>query len=267
MPSKLLPFLLASLASTAVFSGSIDIPNTFTAGEKAVAEEVNQNFTVVKTGINDNDSRISTLETSDSSDKDTDASNELQNLQSVLAKGNSANDTTISNLAEPVLDNDAATKAYVDALLARIDTLEAASPFETVIKAEGRDFFVLKGGTYSGADAQTACERNGMDLAKVSTEAQNLAIASYWGRDKPNSLIWIGVNDLDNEGTLVHRDGEAVDDSWVSWYLVDSTHPNKDAHDCVSMAGTYTFRDQGQGPAGMWGWENCIHSRYAVCSR
>jgi len=42
------------------------------------------------------------------------------NLSAVLSEGNSANNTTISDLAAPVNANDAATKAYVDALVAQL---------------------------------------------------------------------------------------------------------------------------------------------------
>lgn len=47
-----------------VFAGEVTIPNTFTAGEIAVAADVNANFTEVKTAVDDNNNRLGTLETS-----------------------------------------------------------------------------------------------------------------------------------------------------------------------------------------------------------
>lgn len=54
--------LMAS-SSTALLASSVTIPNTFTSGTPALASEVNGNFTAVETAVNDNDSRITTLET------------------------------------------------------------------------------------------------------------------------------------------------------------------------------------------------------------
>lgn len=45
------------------YAGSVTITNTFTSGDPAVASEVNQNFTDVKNAVDDNDSRITTIET------------------------------------------------------------------------------------------------------------------------------------------------------------------------------------------------------------
>ncbi len=49
---------------------------------------------------------------------------ETQNLEQVLTHGTSAGNKNITNLANPVNENDAVTKSYVDALLARIEALE-----------------------------------------------------------------------------------------------------------------------------------------------
>ncbi len=48
--------------NSAVWSGSVTVPNTFTGGTKAMASEVNDNFNAVANEVNDNDSRIAALE-------------------------------------------------------------------------------------------------------------------------------------------------------------------------------------------------------------
>ena len=50
--------------------------------------------------------------------------NEIQNLSSVLAEGNDAGSTNITNIADPINAQDAATKAYVDALKAQVEELQ-----------------------------------------------------------------------------------------------------------------------------------------------
>nr|WP_321412602.1 hypothetical protein [uncultured Allomuricauda sp.] len=47
---------------------------------------------------------------------DSDPTNEIQDLEQVLTEGNDAGGNVISNLGVPTLDNDAVTKAYVDAI-------------------------------------------------------------------------------------------------------------------------------------------------------
>lgn len=52
----------ALLLASTVHASSASIPNEFTAGEAAVAAEVNENFNSLATAINDNDTRITALE-------------------------------------------------------------------------------------------------------------------------------------------------------------------------------------------------------------
>ena len=53
---------VSAFMSQSLHAGSVSIPNSFTAGEPAVAAEVNANFDAVKTAVDDNDSRIAALE-------------------------------------------------------------------------------------------------------------------------------------------------------------------------------------------------------------
>ncbi len=53
---------IAVLGFAVVYASSVTIPNTFTAGTPAVAAQVNANFAAVKTAVDDNDTRITALE-------------------------------------------------------------------------------------------------------------------------------------------------------------------------------------------------------------
>ena len=56
--------------SSQVFAGEVTIPNTFTAGETAVAADVNADFTAVKTAVDDNNARITNNATDISTNTD-----------------------------------------------------------------------------------------------------------------------------------------------------------------------------------------------------
>ena len=62
-PGLGLPVLLVLLAiPLVVAAGTLTVPNTFTNGKVADADEVNANFDAVETEVNDNDSRITVVE-------------------------------------------------------------------------------------------------------------------------------------------------------------------------------------------------------------
>ena len=53
--------LLTAIFAGAATAGNVTIPNTFTSNTKAVAAEVNENFTAVKTAVDDNQTQIDAL--------------------------------------------------------------------------------------------------------------------------------------------------------------------------------------------------------------
>ena len=60
-------------------------------------------------------------------------------------------------------------------------------------------------------DAKAQCESDGAYLATPRSDDQNAFIASLI----PNANIWIGLNDIDEEGTFVSVDDEEV--SYTKW--------------------------------------------------
>lgn len=57
-------FVVCTFTAATAFADQATIPNTFTSGTAAVAADVNDNFTALKTAIDDNDSRITAREAS-----------------------------------------------------------------------------------------------------------------------------------------------------------------------------------------------------------
>ena len=86
----------------------------------------------------------------------------------------------------------------------------------------GNSFYKIYGANNYGA-AKAQCESDGAFLAIPRSEAENDFIAGLI----PNEDIWIGINDIANEGTFVAVDGRPV--SWTKW---DTGEPNAlDAND------------------------------------
>ena len=65
--------------------------------------------------------------------------------------------------------------------------------------------------------AKTQCESDGAFLAIPRSEAENDYIADLI----PNKNIWIGINDIDQEGVFVAVDGSDI--TYTNW---DSGEPN-----------------------------------------
>jgi hypothetical protein len=60
--SSFLVILGGLLASYAATADELTTPNTFAAGEPAVAADVNENFSAIETAVNDNNARIAAME-------------------------------------------------------------------------------------------------------------------------------------------------------------------------------------------------------------
>lgn len=67
-PSGLRLFIALAVASpVALYAGSVSLPHTFSNGQTANADDVNENFSALATAVNDNHSRIGALEAKGSS--------------------------------------------------------------------------------------------------------------------------------------------------------------------------------------------------------
>ena len=87
-------------------------------------------------------------------------------------------------------------------------------------KSWGNLFYKIYGANNYGA-AKAQCESDGAFLAIPRSEAENDFIAGLI----PNEHIWIGVNDIANEGSFVAVDGDPL--SWTKW---DSGEPNNQGY-------------------------------------
>ena len=77
-------------------ASEVEIPNEFASGTPALASEVNANFTAIETAVNDNDSRIQSLETSVTSIQNELVQNKHIYLQEGLAGYAGTEDTTLT---------------------------------------------------------------------------------------------------------------------------------------------------------------------------
>ena len=129
-------------------------------------------------------------------------------LDSVLAENNSANSQQIKNLQDPTEAQDAATKAYIDALIAnlqsQIDNTEAAS----VTDIDGNTYDYIAYGTqvWTVDNAAMVTYRDGTLIPQVTgaTEWSNLTTGAwcYHNNDptKPRFYNWyavMGIHDTD----------------------------------------------------------------------
>ena len=82
--------------------------------------------------------------------------------------------------------------------------------------------------TYGDAEAQ--CKLDGSFLAIPRSEAENDFIASLI----PNEHIWIGINDIKQEGIFVAVDGSDI--SYTNWHPGEPS-PSGDGEDGVEIRG------------------------------
>ncbi|MGK7396093.1 MAG: FISUMP domain-containing protein [Candidatus Cyclobacteriaceae bacterium M3_2C_046] len=126
--------------------------------------------------------------------------NETQNLNAVLINGNDAQGKQIENLGDPIEDQDAATKAYVDAL---IDDLSARDVILKDIEGNLYSIERIGGDTWMTENLRTTQYNDGTPIPLVSgsTEWSNLNSPAY---------CWY-------ENDISHKEDGAI----YNWYTVN----------------------------------------------
>ena len=197
-------------------------------------------------------------------------------LETVLAQNNSANDQQIKELQDPTEAQDAVTKAYIDALIAnlqsQIDDLDTDNSAGSITDQNGNyyDYLTYGDQLWTVENAEMVTYRDGTSIPQVTdnTEWQNLTTGawSYYDNDstKPRLYNWYAVmgiydsasfsdatlrKEFAPEGWHVPSDAEwttLVEHLIANGYNYDgSTTGNKIAKAMASTRGWVTDEDPG----------------------
>ena len=186
-------------------------------------------------------------------------------LETVLAENNSANNQQIKDLLDPTEAQDAATKAYIDGLIAnlqgQIDDLDAADETGSVTDIDGNtyDYITYGDQDWTVENAEMVTYRDGTPIPQVTdnTEWSNLTTGAwaYYNNDPTQGKLynWYAVMGIhDNDETTPNK--EFAPEGWhvpsdAEWttleeYLIangynydDTTTENKIAKSMASTTG------------------------------
>jgi len=203
----------------------------------------------------------------------TEIENNVQNIEHVLTQGNDANGIQLKGIADPTEAQDAATKAYIDALIAnlqsQIDDLDSDNSSGSVTDQDGNTYDYLTYGdqVWTVENAEMVTYRDGTPIPEVTdpTQWSNLTTGAwaYYDNDptKPRLYNWyavMGIHDNDEntpnkefapEGWHVPSDAEwtTLEEYLIaSGYNYDSTTTgNKIGKAMASTTGWNSSTDEG----------------------
>ena len=91
---------------------------------------------------------------------------------------------------------------------------------------------------YSRQHALNACVGFGGNLASILTRSILDEVETVFSHQITRTM-WIGLNDINNEGTMVWANGDPF--YFASWR--SGGNPNSDSYDCVGMATNYKYQN------------------------
>ncbi|TFK09500.1 Pulmonary surfactant-associated protein D [Platysternon megacephalum] len=113
----------------------------------------------------------------------------------------------------------------------------------------GEKIFKTEGSEGNFETSKAACSQAGGLLASPRNSAENSAIQQIAGRHK--KMPFLGINDIQTEGTFKHLNGEAL--GYSNWA---SNEPNNSEgiEDCVEVHSS-----------GKWNDKSCAEKRLIIC--
>ena len=166
-----------------------------------------------------------------------------------------APDVDASIAANSVRENVLACKQSEQETEPLVDSPDPTQPCtDSSFKRQGTKCFYMSHTKMKQANAANFCEGKGAKLAKISDSEENDFVLSLSQQRSEGDGAWIGLNDLEIQGTWVWQDGSTAQefDNWELHY--PTTVPGEN---CVMMH---------EATVGTWANVDCNEEQNFVCS-